>query len=161
MLRGRQVLSRIARLLRFGQRRIVNGVAVRAAGLVMRDDDAILILSARFVWGEPVPLELSEISDLSDDRERALEPGSWGVRYHEPVSWFFVQLDRPQADARRLRFSVEALTCSPAVLRPDRVKLTEYVPYRQDLWTLPPFRTLYGPWEFDVPLRRPRTRSDR
>ena len=60
-------MSRIARLLRFGQRRTANGVAVRAAGLVVRDDDAILILSARFVWGEAAPLELSEISELVDD----------------------------------------------------------------------------------------------
>ena len=121
-------MSRIARLLRFGQRRTVNGVAVRAAGLVVRDDDAVLILSARFVWGDSAPLELSEISDLVDDQEREYEPGTWGVRYQEPVSWFFVQVPRPQPDARRLRFVVEALTCVPAPLRPATLRLHEFVP---------------------------------
>jgi hypothetical protein len=154
-------VSRIARLLRFGQRRTVNGVAVRAAGLVVRDEDAVLILSARFVWGESAPLELSEISDLVDDQEREYEPGTWGVRYQDPVSWFFVQVPRPQPDARRLRFVVEALTCVPAPLKPATLRLHEFVPYTRDLWTLPPFRTVFGPWEFDVPLRRPRTRTDR
>ena len=154
-------MSRIARLLRFGQRRVVNGVAVRAAGLVVRDDDAVLIVSARFVWGDNAPLELNEISDLIDDQDRPYEPGNWGVRYQEPISWFFVQVPRPQVDARRLRFAVEALTCVPAPLRPATLNLAEFVPYQRELWTLPPFRTLHGPLEFDVPLRRPRTRIDR
>lgn len=154
-------MSRIARLLRFGQRRVVNGVAVRAAGLVVREDDAVLILSARFVWGEAAPLELSDLSELADDQDREYEPGTWGIRYHEPISWFFVQVPRPQPDARRLRFTVEALTCVPAPLKPTTLRLSEFVPYTRDLWSLPPFRTLYGPWEFDVPLRRPRTRTDR
>ena len=153
-------MSRIARLLRFGQRRIVNGVAVRAAGLAVRNDDAVLILSARFVWGDAAPLELSELSELTDDQEREYEPGSWGVRYHHPVSWFFVQVPRPETDARRLRFTVESLTCMPAPLTAARLRLDEFVPYSRDLWHLPPFRTLYGPWGFDVPLRRPRSRRD-
>jgi hypothetical protein len=154
-------VSRIARLLRFGQRRTVNGIAVRAAGLALRDEDAVLILSARFIWGDPAPLELSEMSELVDDQSREYEPGSWGARYHAPVSWFFVQVPRPQADARRLRFSVEGLTCVPAPLRPATLNLDEFVPYARELWSLPPFRTIYGPWEFDVPLRRPRARLDR
>lgn len=154
-------MARVARLLRFGQRRIVNGVAVRAAGLVVREDDAVLILSARFVWGEAIPLELSEISELIDDQNREYEPGGVGVRYQEPTSWFFVQVPRPEADARRLRFTVEGLTCVPSPLRPTTLRLAEFAPYTRDLWTLPPFRTVYGPWDFDVSLRRPRTRLDR
>lgn len=154
-------MSRIARLLRFAQRRTANGIAVRAAGLAVRDEDAVLILSARFVWGDAAPLELSEMSELTDDQEREYEPGSWGARYHTPVSWFFVQVPRPQNDARRLRFSVEGLTCVPGRLRPESLKLSEFAPYTRDLWSLPAFRTIYGPWEFDVPLRRPRTRLDR
>jgi hypothetical protein len=154
-------MSRIARLLRFGQRRTANGIAVRAAGLAVRDEDAVLILSARFVFGDPAPLELSEMSELTDDQEREYEPGSWGARYHTPVSWFFVQVPRPQNDARRLRFSVEGLTCVPGPLRPSTLNLAEFAPYTRELWSLPAFRTIYGPWEFDVPLRRPRTRLDR
>jgi hypothetical protein len=154
-------MSRIARLLRFGQRRTANGIAVRAAGLAVRDDDAVLILSARFVWGDPAPLELSEMSELMDDQEREYEPGNWGAKYQRPVSWFFVQVPRPQSDARRLRFSVEGLTCVPGPLRPATLNLAELAPYTRDMWSLPAFRTIYGPWEFDVPLRRPRTRLDR
>jgi hypothetical protein len=154
-------LSRIARLLRFGQRRISNGVAVRAAGLVLRDDDAVLIISAHFTWGEPAPLELSEMSELTDDQEREYEPGTWGARYQSPISWFFVQVPRPSSDARRLKFSVDGLTCMPAQIRPRSLQVDAYVPYTRDLWTLPPFRTLYGPWEFNVSLRRRRTRRSR
>ena len=138
----------------------MNGVAVRAAGLAVRSDDAVLILSARFVWGDAVPLELSEISELTDDQEREYEPGSWGVRYHDPVSWFFVQVPRPESDARRLRFTVESLTCVPAPLTTERVRLHELVPYTQAMWGLPAFRMVQGPWDFDVPLRRKRTRVD-
>lgn len=152
------LMARMARLLRFGQRRIANGIAVRAAGLAVREDDAVLILSARFAWGEAAPLELSEMSELIDDGEREYEPGQWGARYNAPVSWFFVQVPRPHAEARRLRFSVEGLTCVPGPLRPRTVRISELTPYSRDLWSLPAFRTIYGPWQFDVPLRRPRSR---
>ncbi|TAK25281.1 MAG: hypothetical protein EPO26_02590 [Chloroflexota bacterium] len=151
-------MSRIARVLRFSQRRVMNGVAVRAAGLAVRENDAVLILSARFVWGEPGPLDLSELSGLADEQGREYEPGSWGTRFNAPVSWFFIQVPRPRTDARRLRFVVHGLTCVPSPIRPKTLRLSEYAPYTRELWSLPAVRTIHGPWEFDVPLRRPRSR---
>lgn len=149
------------RLIRFAQSRMSNGVLVRAAGLMLRPNDAILILAARVAHGDPIPLDLGLLGQVGDDREHVYELGPWGTRYVAPTSWFFIQMPRPLADARRLLLRLDELTCVPTVIPPDELLLAQFIGYVPSLFHLPPVRHIPGPWEFDLPLRRSRMRTSR
>ena len=149
------------RLIRFAQSRTSNGVTVRAAGLMVRPTDAILILAAKVAGGQPYPLDLASLGEICDDRNHLYESGPWGTRYVEPTSWFFIQMPRPAVDARRLQLQLDELSCVPTIVRPSEVELVSLVEYTPDLFHLPSVRHISGPWSFDLPLRRQRLRTIR
>jgi hypothetical protein len=149
------------RLIRFAQSRSSNGVLVRAAGLMLRPSDAVLILAARLSFGDPVPLDLGALGDIIDDRSNRYEATQWETRFVLPTTWFFIQIPRPATDARRLQLRLDELTCVPTAIKPDSATLTELIPYTTELFQLPPVRHIPGPWDFDLPLRRHRTRMSR
>ncbi len=151
-------MTGLSRIIRFGQRCVVGFTQMRAAGLVVREDDSVLILSAQSVWGAGIEMTIADALDVRDEGDRRFDASSWGARYEEPVSWFFVRLPRFPTRSRRLRITVTALACVRARRAPRVLSRSEYAPYTPSMSALPETRVITGPWSFDVPLRRRRIR---